>query len=258
MTDSYINNEIYTNPQVYNDIMWWKKDDIKFWTNLIHTTKSKKILELCCGTGRIGLPLIELGLNYYGIDSSDSFINFFKKKTDKIQYDSSKIISDDIRNFNIDESFDLIFIGFNSLAHLLKNQDLLDTLKAIKSHMHSNTIFAIDVFVPDSSFLYRVHKDKVDIMDFIDSSNNQKLTIFESTDYNSLTEINRINWDFIGKDNVFQFNYAFDMRMWFPDTLNRILTDCNYHIQKFYGDYDCNPFNEKSEKQIYLCKKYIL
>ena len=258
MADSYINNEIYTNPQVYNDIMWWKKDDIKFWTNLINTTKSKKILELCCGTGRIGLPLIELGLNYYGIDSSDSFINFFKKKTDKIQYDSSKIISDDIRNFNIDESIDLIFIGFNSLAHLLKNQDLLDTLKAIKSHMHSNTIFAIDVFVPDSSLLYRVHKDKVDILDFIDSSNNQKLTIFESTDYNSLTEINRINWDFIGTDNVFQFNYVFDMRMWFPDTLNRILTDCNYHIQKFYGDYDCNPFNEKSEKQIYLCKKYIL
>ena len=257
MTNSYINNKIYTNPQVYNDIMWWKKDDIKFWTNLISNTKSKKILELCCGTGRIGLPLIESGLDYYGIDSSESFINFFKKKAHKIKYNSSKIIYDDIRNFNIDESFDLIFIGFNSLAHLLKNKDLLDTLKAMKLHMHSNTIFAIDVFVPDSSLLHRIHKDEVDIMDFIDSSNNQKLTIFESINYNSLTEINHINWNFIDTENISKFNYAFDMRMWFPDTLNRILTDCNYHIQKFYGDYDCNNFNEDSEKQIYLCKQYM-
>ncbi|SVC52065.1 uncharacterized protein METZ01_LOCUS304919, partial [marine metagenome] len=36
--------------------MWWKKDDIKFWQNIINSTKSKRILELCCGTGRIGLP----------------------------------------------------------------------------------------------------------------------------------------------------------------------------------------------------------
>ena len=257
MINRYINNEIYTNPQLYNDIMWWKKDDIKFWENLINATKSKKILELCCGTGRIGLPLIESGLDYYGIDSSDVFINFFKKKTNKIKYDSSKIICDDIRNFNIDKSFDLIFIGFNSLAHLLKNQDLLDTLKAIKLHMNSNTIFAIDIFVPDSSFLYRVPKDEIDIMDFIDSSNNQKLTIFESTNYNTLTEINHINWNFIDKDNNSKFNYKFDMRMWFPDTLNRILTDCNYNIQQFYGDYDHNNFNEKSEKQIYLCTDNI-
>ena len=45
------------------------------------------------------------------------------------------------------------------------------------------------------------------------------------------------------------------MRMLFPDTLNRILTECNYHISNFYGDYDCNKFNEDSEKQIYLCTK---
>ena len=62
---------------------------------------------------------------------------------------------------------------------------------------------------------------------------------------------------FIDKDNTSKFNYSFDMRMWFPETLNRILTDCNYNIQKFYGDYDCNTFNEDSEKQIYLCNIYI-
>ena len=112
MSKNYINNKIYTNPELYNDIMWWKKDDIKFWKNIINSTKSKRILELCCGTGRIGLPLIEYGLDYYGIDSSSSFINYFQNKASKTKYNTSKIICDDIRNFNIGESFDLIFIVF--------------------------------------------------------------------------------------------------------------------------------------------------
>ena len=257
MNKKYSNNQIYTDPDFYNDIMWWKKDDIQFWKNLINTTKSTKILELCCGTGRIGLPLIELGINYYGIDSSSSFINYFHTQISNQEYDTSQIICDDIRNFNLNQSFDLIFIGFNSLAHLSTNQDLLNALKSIKLHMHSKTIFVIDIFVPDASFLYRDNQDQYNIMDFIHSKTNEKLSILESIDYNSSTEINRINWAFINQDNITKLNYSFDMRMWFPDTLNRILIDCNYNIKNFYGDYNCNTFNEDSEKQIYLCTKYI-
>ena len=257
MTNRYLNNKIYTKPQLYNDIMWWKKDDIKFWKNLINSTKSKKILELCCGTGRIGLPLIESGLDYYGIDSSDSFINFFQQKTNKIKYNSSKIICGDIRNFNIDESFDFIFIGFNSLAHLLQNKDLLDSLNSIRHHMHSKTIFAIDIFVPDSSFLYRDNNDEIDIMDFIESESNQKLTIFESTNYNYKTEVNKIKWIFKNKLNVNIFEYEFNMRMFFPDTLNRLLIDSKFSIDCVYGDYNNSTFDENSEKQIYLCTTNI-
>ena len=257
MSKNYINNKIYTNPELYNDIMWWKKDDIKFWKNIINSTKSKRILELCCGTGRIGLPLIESGLDYYGIDSSSSFINYFQNKASKTKYNTSKIISDDIRNFNIGESFDLIFIGFNSLSHLLKNKDLLDCLKSIKSHMRAKTIFVIDLFVPNPNLLYRNSNDEIDIMDFIESKSNEKLTIFESTDYNYENEINTIKWKFKNKLNTNVFEYTFNMRMFFPDTLNRLLIESQFYIDYFYGDYDCNPFDENSEKQIYLCTSNI-
>ena len=129
-------------------------------------------------------------------------------------------------------SFFYLFL-FKDIINLLTNQDLLDTLKMIKSHMHSHTVFVIDIFVPDVSFLYRENQDKLNIMDFMNSDTNQKMDILESIDYNPLTEINRINWDFIDKNNISRFNYSFDMRMWFPDTLNRILTDCNFYIQNF-------------------------
>ena len=62
---------IYNHPQLYDDIMWWKKDDIDFWLQIIKKFKSKSILELCCGTGRIGLSLInDRKIDYKGIDNS--------------------------------------------------------------------------------------------------------------------------------------------------------------------------------------------
>ena len=244
---------MYNNPYLYDDIMWWKKDDIEFWISIIQKNKSFKVLELCCGTGRIGLPLINKGLNYYGIDLSKPFVNHFKSKVIDKNYNLNHILNADARTFNLNEKFDFIFIGFNSLAHFITNHDIKKCFNSIKNHMHSKTIFAIDIFVPDSSFLYRNNKDKIDIMDFRDSINNEKMNILESINYNSLTEVNHINWDFINQNKICKFNYKFDMRMIFPDTLNRILTDCNYKIQNFYGDYQSNNFNENSEKQIYLC-----
>ena len=246
---------MYKNPILYDDIMWWKKDDIDFWLSIIKENKSKKILELCCGTGRIGLPLIEKGLDYYGIDLSDKFITHFKSKINKSNYNLNHIRTKDVRKFNINQTFDFIFIGFNSLAHLLTNKDLADCFYSIKNHMHKNTIFAIDIFVPSPSFLYRDDKDKFNIMDFIYSKTNEKIDIIESIDYNSLTEINHINWEFINENKICKFNFQFDMRMYYPDTLNRTLTDCGYHIHNLYGDYHGNKFDENSEKQIYLCSK---
>ena len=43
---------MYNNPKLYDDMMWWKKDDIEFWKSIIDKKKSDKVLELCCGTGR--------------------------------------------------------------------------------------------------------------------------------------------------------------------------------------------------------------
>jgi len=246
---------MYNNPKLYDDIMWWKKDDIDFWLSIIKRKKSIKILELCCGTGRIGLPLINAGLDYYGIDLSENFIKHFKSKVTDLNYNLNHIITADARTFNLNQTFDFIFIGFNSLAHFLTNKDIKDCLNAIKNHMHSKTIFAIDIFVPEASFLYRDDDKKVDIMDFMDSTYNEKMHILESINYNSSTEINHISWQFINTNDVTRFHYEFDMRMYFPDTLNRMLTDYGYHIHNLYGDYHGNKFDENSEKQIYFCKQ---
>lgn len=243
---------IYNHPQLYDDIMWWKKDDIDFWLQIIKKFKSKSILELCCGTGRIGLSLInDRKIDYKGIDNSFKFVNFFKNKVNKEYADN--ILCEDIRNFKLNQKFDLIFIGFNSLAHLLSNQNFSNTLDKIKTHMHSKSLFIIDMFVPHPNFLYREKNDKINIMDFIDSKSNEKINIYESIEYNYKNEINSIRWEFLNANNKKIYDYNFKMRMYYPETINRILIENNMNIIGFYGDYNFSDFNENSQKQIYIC-----
>ena len=80
MTNKSKTFSIYQNPQLYDDIMWWKKDDIEFYKKVIKKYNVKNVLELCCGTGRIGLPLIDSNIDYSGIDTSQNYIDFFNSK----------------------------------------------------------------------------------------------------------------------------------------------------------------------------------
>ena len=85
---------------------------------------------------------------------SADFADLAKKKLIKAG-NSVSIISGDMRNFKLNKTFDLIFIGFNSFLHLLKDEDAISCFNCVKKHMHENSRFLIDVFTPSPLFLYR-------------------------------------------------------------------------------------------------------
>ena len=84
-------------PQVYDDQFWWKKDDIEFWKNVLKSSSS--ILELAAGTGRLGLPLINEGYNYYGLDISKEYCAF---ANNKLSSDNFRFICGDMRFFQFE------------------------------------------------------------------------------------------------------------------------------------------------------------
>ena len=69
---------------------------------------------------------------------------------------------------------------------------------------------------------------------------------------NKETEICDIIWEYRYQkhlDSSKQFEYQ--MRMYYPDTINRLLIDNGFYIDEVYGDYDMNRFREDSQLQIY-------
>ena len=141
----------------------------------------------------------------------------------------------------------------NLFLHLLKNEDASSALECAKKHMHKNSLFVIDIFVPNPLFLYRP-EIRYPVMEYTDSITKKITQVEEVSIYDPDTEINEITWFYSTPDQKDNRVYSFTMRMYFPDTMNRMLIEAGFLIQHIWGSHDMAEFSEESALQIYSCR----
>ena len=236
-------------PQTYDDQFWWKKDDIEFWKSIL-IANDATILELAAGTGRLGVPLVREGAQYTGLELSTEYVKYGNLKFPS----PGPIIEGDMRNFNFSKKYDFIFIGFNSLLHLLSEKDVVKCFNSIKKHMHSDTKLYIDIFIPDYSFLKRSPSSELTVMEFFDSQNSCTSTIKEQIAYDSLNEVVSVSWQYIDDNNICYRQFDFQMKVYDPDTMNRLFIDNGFYVNNLWGSYNKSSLKETSSLQIYELK----
>lgn len=243
--------DIYSDPGLYDAAHGWKTNDINFIADAADEFGGP-VLELGAGTGRLSLHILKHGHTYTGIESSSAFVECAKNKVQKFG-NKATILKGDMRSFDLDQQFQFIFVGFNSIFHLMNEKDVLSFFQCVKKHLTDNGAFLIDTFIPDPLFLYR-DKQKYYVMEF-DTPDGVHCIVSETNEYDNETQINHIQWyfNYEGKDDPEIFN--FDMHMIFPDTMDRLLSDAGFMIREKYGDYEKTPLGPESQLQIYECKK---
>jgi len=207
-------------------------------------------LELACGTGRLANSLVRDGADYTGLELSSDFAALARKKLSHLS-NTPAIITGDMRDFQLNKTFDLIFIGFNSFLHLLTDEDAASFFTCVKKHLHENSRFLIDIFIPNPLFLYRPEGIRFPVLEYNDSHSNKLVKVKESSNYNTDTEVNELTWYF-SFDNEKDFAIEqFSMRMYFPSKINQILIDNGFRILHQWGDYYRTPLGDGSKLQIY-------
>lgn len=237
---------MYNHPELYDAYTGHKVDDIPFYQYWAKETDGKA-LELACGTGRVAGPLLDKGCNYTGLDLSPVFIDHCNKK-----YPTGQFIAGDMRSFQLDQKFDLIFIPFNSFLHLNEEDEMIQCLQSVQNHLSEKGRFLLDIFVPDPEFLYRDPNKKYEEMT-ITHPEGGDCVVWQKNRFDEDCEINHIHWSFDRGDGKAQDEYAFDMRMIYPDTMDRLLNESGFTIEEKWGDYDGDPFDETSLLQLYIC-----
>ena len=159
-----------------------------------------------------------------------------------------------MRNFSLGQEFELIILPFNSFLHLLNENDMKSCLKSIKKHLSSNGLFILDIFIPDPEFIYRDPAKKYKEMTIYHPSEGE-YTIWQTSKFDQQEEICSINWYFENAKKNIVYEYQFIMNIIYPDTMDRLLTDAGFTINEKKGDYNGDPFDEKSLLQLYICSK---
>ena len=223
--------------------------DLHFYKRWLPKSKDARILELCCGTGRLTIPIAKDGYDIKGVDYTSPMLERAKEKASQAEL-KIDFIEADIRELNLGEKFDLIFIPFNSIHHLYKNEDLFDTLKVVRNHLKEKGLFLLDCFNPNIQYIVENERKQQVIAEYT-TNDGRKVLIKQSMHYESASQINRIKWQYF-IDDKFHSVQNMDMRLFFPQELNSYFKQIGFNIVHKFGDFTEGEFNDNSEKQIYI------
>lgn len=223
--------------------------DLEFYTRWLPQNKDSRILELCCGTGRLTIPIAKDGYNISGVDYTASMLERAKEKASQAGL-KINFIEADIRTLNLQEKFDLVFLPFNSIHHLYKNEDLFEVLKIVRNHLKEKGLFLLDCFNPNIRYIVEKEKEQQVIAEYT-TNDGRKILIEQSMHYENAAQINRIKWHYF-IDNEFHSIQNMDMRLFFPQELNSYFKQAGFNIIHKFGDFTGEAFNNDSEKQIYV------
>lgn len=112
-------------------------------------------LELAIGTGRIALPLADLGVAVEGIDFSPAMVAELRKKPGG---DRIPVTIGDFADVAVAGSYRLVYLVFNTLFNLLSQDEQVRCFENVAEHLTDDGSFVVEAFVP--SFLYRLRDEQ--------------------------------------------------------------------------------------------------
>jgi len=225
--------------------------DLPFYKRWLPEDKNAPILELCCGTGRLTLPIAKEGYNISGVDYTSTMLEQAKSKAARSGL-AVKFIEADIRNLDLPGKYDLIFIPFNSIHHLYKNEDLFKAFDGVKNHLKKGGLFLLDCFNPNIEFIVEGQKKQKDIAEYT-TNDGREVLIKQIMRYENHTQINRIEWHYF-INGAFNSIEKLDMRLYFPQELDAYLLWSGFEVIHKFGGFEEDVFNGQSEKQIFVCQ----
>ena len=251
MKEKYkVGNLIY-DANIY-DGMNTSLNDLSFSKKWLPKDKNSKVLGLCCGTGRLTIPIAKEGYTISGVDNSSTMLKQAKLKASE-ENCSISFIEEDIRTLDLQEKFDLVFIPFNSIHHLYKNEDLFKAFNVVKKHLKKGGLFLLDSFNPNIQFIVESEKEQKTIAEY-KTKDGREVLIKQNMKYENKTQINRIKWHYF-IDGVFDSIQNLDMRLYFAQELDTYLKWNGFDIIQKFGNFDESTFQDNSEKQIFVCKE---
>ena len=244
--------EIYNNGERY-DAIFSQGDDIELWIELSSAYNS--VLEICCGTGRVLIPLLKAGRNIEGFDHSEHMLSYAKKKLN-LENENYPWQIADMTNFDVGKKFELAMLVNNSFCHLYDEMQIDSFFSCLKRHLNSGSIFIIDVLLPKVARLASFNgKNEQYHAKFFDPILKKTIELFQNSNYDESTQINNSTLLYKCDGRTIE-QEDFSLRIFFPKEIDYILNKYGFRIVQRYGDYDKSEFDKRAERQI-IISEYI-
>jgi len=127
-------------------------EDALFFETLL--SPKSRVLELGCGSGRVGRKLVNGDRSITGVDISLSMLEKAKEKALK----KMQFLAMDMTYLAFSQSFDSIIIPYNSLNLLITKKRILKCLRGCRKYLQPGGLLIAQIFIPPQKFLFEKRK----------------------------------------------------------------------------------------------------
>jgi SAM-dependent methyltransferase len=132
----------------YYDLLYKDKDytsEVEYIRRLMSrfSNNVKTILELGCGTGKHASLLAQRGYEVTGVDQSETMLEAARSRGEGL---SVKFVNGDVRDVQLNTSFDVVLSLFHVVSYLINSNDLDSAFKNAAKHLNRGGIFIFDVW----------------------------------------------------------------------------------------------------------------
>lgn len=246
-----MNKSIYENPRHY-DLLIPGPNDFAFYRRQIERYGGPA-LELGCGTGRLTIPLALAGFDITGLDVSSEMLEEANRNSCHRGI-SLQLIQADCRSYSLGRQFSLIIFPNNSLSHLLTLADIESCFHHVRRHLDSEGRFIVDLFTPSARILSRDPAKYYPVGRYEDPDGRGTVVVTETTQYDAATQVNHIVWHYQFNSKPEVLSVPLNLRMFYPQEIDALLAYNGFAIECKYGNYEEEPFNADSPKQLIVCR----
>jgi ubiquinone/menaquinone biosynthesis C-methylase UbiE len=257
-----INNEIeYDGYAKFWEMIYRnKEDDFPFYHSLAKKY-GNPILDIGCGTARMGLLLAKGKYEVYNLDISKEMLALGKTKAQAYNPNLTNhhFVNQDMRSFKIDKKFRLIISTFSTMFSLKTIEDFEEVTNSVAVHLLKGGVFAFDVtFFGKGKYkawgARTVEDNSPRLMKVVDDPNesNKKWIYTRIVDVNEKKHTRKIIAFFDGvKNSMVEERRIFELTNIYlsPDEIRMVLKRSGFKNIKILGGFDMKPLYHPSYKE---------
>ncbi|HMS64139.1 MAG TPA: methyltransferase domain-containing protein [Ignavibacteria bacterium] len=221
------------------------EEDARWIINLlqrnISVNSGARVLDIACGSGRHSIELARRGFNVTGFDLSEYLISEAEKNLKNSEERGLKVkfLIKDMRYFNFKNSFDIAVNIFTSFGYFDNDKENAGVFRNVSDSLKKNGYF---------------------IFDFLNKKNlENNLIPFSKTRHgNIVVEQKRvIENGFVKKNIIIKENkkvkqFEEVLKLYSLNDFKKMFEKNDLRINKIYGDYFGNKFNETESKRLVI------
>lgn len=217
---------------------------------MLNLPTRSKVLDLCCGDGRIATQLARLGYDVTGLDLSLPLIEVAQHKAELANL-HIRWVRADMREIGFEDEFDAVISISTSFGYFASESDDAKTLHSAHTALTKRGKLLLDLEnVYYLSHMYRLYGS----VPTYQPVNRFRGWLEEATLFDPVSHTVKMRLRLYHNGKVVK-EVRGGYRVYSLSEMRRVLESCGFHIRSTYGDFYLRPYDIDSPRMIIICER---